>query len=160
MIIEIIIMGFIGLIFGLILAYLSHKFKVRGNPKVAEVREVLPGANCGACGLSGCDAVAEAVVAGKVPVDGCVPGQKAVAEKIAKILGKKVEDNVETKKEEPKVERKIPFVIRERCTGCKLCEKACNFEAIKVVDKKAEVSPSNCKKCMACVKACPVKAIN
>ena len=88
MIIEIIVMSVLALIFGLILAYLSHKFKVKGNTKVAEVRALLPGANCGACGLAGCDAFAEAVVAGKVPVDGCIPGQKAVAEKIAKILGK------------------------------------------------------------------------
>ncbi len=159
MILEaVLVMGLLSLILGIGLAIASKKFEVKKDPRIDAVRKVLPGANCGACGLAGCDAFAEAVVAGKVPVDGCIPGQKAIAEKIAKILEKEVEEKVETKKEEPK--RKIPFVIKEKCTGCKLCEKACNFEAIKVVDKKAEVSPSNCKKCMACVKACPFKAIS
>jgi electron transport complex protein RnfB len=152
MIVELILMGLLGLIFGLILAYLSQKFKVRKDPKVEEVRAVLPGANCGACGMAGCDAFAEAVVAGKVPVDGCVPGQKAVAEKIANILGKPVETL--------KAEKKVPEVDKEKCIGCKACEKACKFDAIHVVGKKASINSSKCKKCLACVKTCPVKAIH
>ncbi|WP_256584786.1 (Fe-S)-binding protein [Peptoniphilus harei] len=36
-------------------------FYVEVDPKVAEVRDALPGANCGACGFPGCDGLAEAI---------------------------------------------------------------------------------------------------
>lgn len=114
MIMEIVVMGVLGLFFGLILAYLSHKFKVVKDPRIEEVRALLPGANCGACGLAGCDAFAEAVVAGKVPVDGCIPGQKAVADKIANILGKEtpvkgsIEERDIGKEKKDEVKEEVP----------------------------------------------------
>lgn len=45
------------------------------------------------------------------------------------------------------------------CIACKLCEKACNFEAIKVVDNLAVIDYHKCTSCGECVKACPVKCI-
>ncbi len=50
-------------------------------------------------------------------------------------------------------------VIREKCTGCKLCLKACAYNAIKVEDKLAEILTDNCTLCGACVSACPFEAI-
>ena len=49
-------------------------------------------------------------------------------------------------------------VILEKCTGCKLCIKACPFTAIDVVDKKAIVK-ENCNLCGACVEVCKFEAI-
>ena len=49
-------------------------------------------------------------------------------------------------------------VILEKCTGCKLCVKACPFSAIEVVDKKAVVK-DNCNLCGACEEACKFQAI-
>jgi len=49
-------------------------------------------------------------------------------------------------------------VIIEKCTGCKLCVKACPFGAIEVVDRKAVIK-ENCNLCGACVEACKFEAI-
>ncbi|OIN96831.1 electron transfer flavoprotein subunit alpha [Candidatus Desantisbacteria bacterium CG1_02_38_46] len=49
-------------------------------------------------------------------------------------------------------------VILEKCTGCKLCVKACLFNAIEMVDKKAVIK-DNCNLCGACVEACKSQAI-
>jgi len=56
------IVGGVGLLAGLGLSVASKKFEVKVDERVGLVREVLPGANCGACGQTGCDAFAEAVV--------------------------------------------------------------------------------------------------
>ncbi len=173
-------MGLLALIFAIGLALASKKFAVKSDPKVKEVRKVLPGINCGACGLAGCDAFAEAVVAGKVPIDGCIPGQKAVADKIAKILG------------EENKERKAQLVAQLKCDGGKRetgdrfeyngvktcsaanltaggpkscsygcigfgdCVKACKFDALKMGDNGLPiVDKEKCVGCAACVVVCP-----
>ena len=56
-----IVMGGLGIIFGALLAYASRKFFVEVDPRQSQIREILPGANCGGCGFPGCDGFAEAV---------------------------------------------------------------------------------------------------
>ena len=41
------VVGGIGLIFGLLLAFSSHIFKVKVDERVEKIAEILPGANCG-----------------------------------------------------------------------------------------------------------------
>jgi len=50
-------------------------------------------------------------------------------------------------------------VIKEKCTGCSLCIKSCAYDAIKIIDKKAEIDLNKCVLCGACVTACPFGAI-
>jgi len=50
-------------------------------------------------------------------------------------------------------------VIKNTCTGCSLCVRACPYEAIVVVDKKAEIDLHKCTLCGSCVDVCPVDAI-
>ena len=50
------------------------------------------------------------------------------------------------------------FVINEKCKGCKLCVKACPFEAIDMVEKLAVLN-EKCTNCKQCVPACPFEAI-
>ena len=60
MTIAIILMGGLGLVVGIGLALASKIFYVYVDPKIVSVEDVLPGANCGGCGLPGCSANAEA----------------------------------------------------------------------------------------------------
>jgi Na+-translocating ferredoxin:NAD+ oxidoreductase RNF subunit RnfB len=45
------------------------------------------------------------------------------------------------------------------CIACKLCEKACKFDAIHVIDNLAVIDYNKCTSCGACVEVCPMKAI-
>ncbi len=82
-----IILGVMGLVFGALLSFAAKKFAVEVDPRVVEVREAVPGANCGACGFPGCDGFSNAVVKGIAPVNGCPVGGADVAEKVAQIMG-------------------------------------------------------------------------
>ena len=70
-------------VFGAILAIASRIFAVHRDPRVEEIVEALPGANCGACGFPGCQGYAEAAVAAGVAPAACPPGGAEVAEKVA-----------------------------------------------------------------------------
>ena len=54
--IAIAILGGLGLIFGLVLAAASKVFYVETDPRLDQLNECLPGANCGGCGFAGCGA--------------------------------------------------------------------------------------------------------
>ncbi|NPV70598.1 MAG: 4Fe-4S binding protein [Firmicutes bacterium] len=58
-----------------------------------------------------------------------------------------------------KVVTMYPEVNRDKCTGCRTCERVCPVLAIKVVDKKATVDMSRCRGCAACEQRCPVYAL-
>lgn len=49
-------------------------------------------------------------------------------------------------------------IIKEKCKGCTLCVKACPFEAIDMVDKKAVIN-LKCTMCGKCVDVCKFGAI-
>ena len=84
---SILSIGSLGLLFGAGLAYASKKFAIEVDPKIEQVLEVLPGANCGGCGYPGCSGYAEAVVTGAAEINLCSPGGSEVVKKIAGILG-------------------------------------------------------------------------
>ncbi len=50
-------------------------------------------------------------------------------------------------------------IIIEKCTGCTLCVKACPFDAIRIVEKKAVIDLNKCTICGACKDACKFKAV-
>ncbi|MDO5416666.1 MAG: RnfABCDGE type electron transport complex subunit B [Lachnospiraceae bacterium] len=173
------VVGAVGLIIGVLLGVASEKFKVEVDEKEILVRNELPGNNCGGCGYAGCDALAKAIAAGAAAVDACPVGGSAVGAKIASIMG------VESGSAEKKVAfvkckgtcdktnmqyryygiddcRKVSVVpgagekaCAYGCMGYGTCVKACQFDAIHVVDGVAIVDKEKCVACGKCVAACP-----
>lgn len=181
---TLIVLAGLGIVFGVSLAVIAARFVVKTDPRVEKVRDVLPGANCGACGFAGCMGYAEAVVGNPdVAVNLCAPGKSAVAEKVAEITGKKAE------KVEPKIarvfcqggtslsQRKFIYTGVQDCTaavlaagGDKSCEygclgyatcmRACPFDAITMsADNLPIISKEKCTACGKCVAACPKQVI-
>jgi uncharacterized Fe-S center protein len=53
----------------------------------------------------------------------------------------------------------MPGIDKEKCTGCGECEKWCNFDAIHVVDKKAQIDKNKCAGCGECLAVCRFSAV-
>jgi Na+-translocating ferredoxin:NAD+ oxidoreductase RNF subunit RnfB len=60
----------------------------------------------------------------------------------------------------PDIGRDTKSVCATGCIGCKLCEKACKFDAIRVTNNVAVIDYHKCTSCKECVKACPCKTIH
>ena len=76
----------IGLICAVGLAVASSFMAVKEDTRFTEIRACLPGANCGACGYTGCDGYAKALLEPGTKTNLCVPGADAVAAQIAALL--------------------------------------------------------------------------
>jgi Na+-translocating ferredoxin:NAD+ oxidoreductase RNF subunit RnfB len=70
-----------------VLAVANTKLKVFEDPRIDDVADMLPGSNCGACGMPGCRAFAEKAVAGEVQPSGCSVGGEETANLVADYLG-------------------------------------------------------------------------
>ena len=49
--------------------------------------------------------------------------------------------------------------ITNKCNGCTLCANLCLYDAIKMIDQKANINQNNCSGCGLCESICPVSAI-
>ena len=56
-------------------------------------------------------------------------------------------------------EKDAVIINPDKCIGCKMCEKVCEFDAVKVVDNIAQIDPEKCTNCGACAQKCPKKII-
>lgn len=77
----------LGGMFGAILAVAGRKLAVHTDPRIEEITNLLPGANCGSCGYPGCGGLAEAIVAGRDGVSPCLACSPDSKKKIARIMG-------------------------------------------------------------------------
>lgn len=88
---ALIIAGVVMLVLGLALAAMlaaaNKKLYVYEDPRIDEVEEMLPAANCGACGFAGCRAFAEAVIRGEATPGQCTASSADAVEEIASYLG-------------------------------------------------------------------------
>lgn len=165
----------------IILYFVAQKFKVYEDPRIDQVEEALPAANCGGCGYPGCRGFAEALVkADDISELYCPVGGNDTMAEVAKILGKEVG-------------AKDPLIAVVRCSGtpehrqrvnqydgassCAIsaslyagetacqygclglgdCVDVCDFDAIYMDEETGLpiVVDDNCTACGACVKACP-----
>ena len=162
-VIAIALLGGLGLAFGLVLAAASKVFYVETDPRLDQLNECLPGANCGGCGYAGCGAYAEAVLNGEAPIGACASGGNECAQKMAAIMGV----------EAAAVTRKVALV---RCSGAreydaegnlvKGVKMKANYEGFRdclAASKVGGSGPVACKfGCLgygSCVKACKYGAI-
>lgn len=178
---AVLVLGVIGAIFAVVLYVVAQKFKVDEDPKIDEIAEVLPGANCGGCGKAGCRAMAEAFVK-QGNMDGlrCPAGGDAVAQKVAEILGCTAEaaepqvavvrcgtcHNGSINKSQYDGLQDCAFAsslyagangCAFGCLGLGNCAKACQFEALHMDPETGMpmVDEDKCIGCGACAKACP-----
>jgi Na+-translocating ferredoxin:NAD+ oxidoreductase RNF subunit RnfB len=177
--IAVLLVAGVGLVAGVLLAVASTVFAVPVNEKETAVRDVLPGANCGSCGYSGCDAYAKALANEKdVPANLCRPGGHDALVAISAILGVEVAeadpvaafvhcggdcDKCKTKSEYQGIEScgaaKLlyggPNACTYGCLGCGDCKKACEYDAICIEKGIAHINREQCVACGMCVAACP-----
>ncbi len=179
---PILVLGGLGLLFGLGLAVASKKFAVEVDPKVEKIRAALPGANCGACGFPGCDGLAGAIASGKAPVNACPVGGNEAAQLIAEIMGVNAESSekmvakVLCKGNNTFANNKFEYTGIEDCKaavlvqgGSKSCEygclglgscvDVCAFDAITIEDGIAKIDPEKCEGCGKCIEICPKNVI-
>jgi Na+-translocating ferredoxin:NAD+ oxidoreductase RNF subunit RnfB len=71
---PLVVMTGLAAVAGTLLGIASKVFYVWEDPRIAEVANVMAGANCGGCGFTGCDACAAAIVEGRAPVNACLVG--------------------------------------------------------------------------------------
>jgi electron transport complex protein RnfB len=143
-----------GALLGVVLAIASRRFHVEIDPRVAEVLDALPKSNCGACGLPGCEAAAEAVVKGEAPPDICKAGGPDVTAEVARIMGIEVGSLV-------------PRVAHIHCRGGKSLSPIRAFyqgvnscRAAEVATGGGKACPFGCIGLEDCAKVCPVSAIS
>lgn len=87
-IIAIIVLGVTGIAGAVILYAVAKKFHVNEDPRIALIEELLPGANCGGCGRSGCHDFACACATASSLDNLACPGAGAeVMKKIGDIVG-------------------------------------------------------------------------
>jgi len=168
----------ISLLLGAMLAIASIVFEVKVDPKIPEITEALPGANCGGCGFSGCAACAEAIVKGEAKVSACPVGGQAVADQIAAIMGvdagsvtrmraqvmcSGTRDNAKQKyiyegPHDCAAAMRLgggPKECPNGCIGFGTCELLCPQDAIHVENGVAVVRAEKCIGCGICVESCP-----
>ncbi len=178
-IVSVIVLGVLGIAIGLLLGVAGKFFSVETDERVEQVRECLPGNNCGGCGYPGCDGLAESIVAGDAPVNGCPVGGAPVAEQIAEILGVEAEAGVKKVArvrcagtcEQASVKYNYVGTMDCRqaamvpgggdkacaygCLGLGSCVSVCQFGAISIQDGIAVVDKEKCVACGKCVETCP-----
>ncbi len=172
-------MGGIGILLAAALAYADRKLYVFEDPRIDQLMEMLPLANCGACGCPGCRMFAEKLVRGELAPGKCTVSTPAAVQAIAEFL------QVDAGAQEKRVARLAcaggSHVARNRahywgvetcraaalvsgggkacawgCLGLGDCERACDFDAIQMSRHGLPVvSEVRCTACRDCVEVCP-----
>lgn len=172
-------MAVLGVALAALLAYANRKLFVYEDPRIAQVEDLLPKSNCGACGMPGCRGFAEKAVAGEIVPAQCTVSSPQQRQSIADLLG------VAAGTVEKKVARlacaggKHVAFTRARYAGLETCRAAtvvsgggkecawgclglgdcvsvCNFGALHLnAQGLPVVDADKCTACNDCVEVCP-----
>lgn len=179
MLAAILSLGGIGLIAAVALGFAAKQFAVEIDPRELAALDVLPGANCGACGFPGCAGYAKALASGQAGLNLCPPGGAEVVTRLAQILG--VEASAAARElavvlcqgDNSKAQLKYRYLGLADCTaaqriaggpkacpagclGLGSCQRACPFDAIEMTAAGlAVISREKCTGCRKCVAVCP-----
>ena len=178
---TIIMLSGLGSAAAIVLYFVAQKFRVNEDPRIDDVEEALPAANCGGCGYPGCRNFAEACVKADDLEDlFCPVGGNDVMTKVAQLLGK------DAVAQDPRVAvllcngacdhrpkttyydgAKTCFIASSLyggdtdcqygCLGFGDCVEVCNFDALRMdpFTGLPVVNDVNCTACGACVRECP-----
>ncbi len=150
MIAATLVIALLGVALGLMLGVAARVFAVEENPLVKQIEQMMPGSQCGQCGFPGCSGAASALAEGNAPVTCCPPGGRALAEKLAALLG--VSADAAGAMPMPMVAR----IDEANCTGCTRCFRACPTDAIVGANGQIHVVlQAACTGCGNCAEACP-----
>lgn len=168
---------------GLILAYASKVFHVETDERAEKIAELLPGANCGGCGFTGCNALSEAILSGNAAIDACSSLSEDTIEKIAEIAGVTPKNSKERMRAQVMCSGTHELAKKKYiyegisdclsanklfggdklcpygCIGLGTCAKVCKFDAIHIINGVAAVDYEKCVACGKCVSACPKNII-
>jgi len=177
--IPILTLGLLTLALAGLIAVANKKLYVFEDPRIDQVEDMLPHANCGACGFPGCRPFAEALVSGTVLPGKCSVSSDEGRAAIARFLG------VALGAEEKRVARLacnggMNVAINQAyykgisscqaatlisgggkacswgCLGYGDCEVVCDFDAITMNEFGIPVvDEMKCTACGDCVEACP-----
>lgn len=179
---PVIIVSVIGILSGGILTIAAKYMSVPVDERINSIRNVLPGANCGACGFAGCDEYAEKLVEGGVRSNLCIPGGSLCSQSIAQVLGTDAEEVhpmtavIKCSGACDKTDYAIEYQGQPTCESCNFlykgrgqcsysclgfgdCERTCSFGAIYMQNGIAVVDKEKCTGCAKCVKVCPKSLI-
>lgn len=173
----------VGLLLGLLLALFINLFGIEEDEKAKQIRAILPGINCGACGFKGCNDYANAISKGLAKPNLCIPGAETTAQELSELLGVEVEepkdmisfihcngvcdattekaicDGIATCKARAALYGG-PKSCHFGCLGCGDCASVCLSHAISIQEGVAKVDPTLCIGCGMCVAECPKKIIS
>lgn len=175
------LLGVIGIIAAVILFIAAKKFFVYEDPKIGEIENLLPGANCGGCGFSGCHAFAMECSQAKSMQGLVCTGVDAEGMKnIAAVVGLNAEASqrkMAVVRCSASCENRDPRNLYDGvascaiesslyqgesdciygCLGCGDCVKACPFGAMSITPEKGlpEIDADKCTGCGKCVETCP-----
>lgn len=161
----------------------SKKFHVYEDPRISEVTELLPGANCGGCGFAGCAAFADYVVTNLTLNKTCPVADNETMSQIGALLGLAAATS----------DRKVASLMcKGTSTNCKLvmdyrgiedcwaamlvgdstkacvfsciglnsCVRACSFDAMRIENGIVLIDDEKCTGCGMCISACPKKILH
>jgi len=177
-IITLIVSFSLAFILGILLGFFKKVFSVPVDSRIQEIRNVLSGGNCGACGYPGCDAFAKAVAEGKAPITGCAAGGETVAKLLGNIMGvnasatkklsilacqgskehtqlRGIYNGVKTCKA-AKISINGTKMCQFGCIGFGDCVQVCSFDALFMGDDGLpHVDLKKCTGCGMCANICP-----